>query len=139
MPPSPTTTPRLWNPNSAALWSIVFSPAFGAFLHARNAEALGRTEEARTNTTWFYGTIVVLAGELLVAIAFPAVPNSAFDGLSIGMLAVWYGTTGVRQAQYVKNSLHGHYEHRHWWKPLLIALVCYVLFVIVGAILPTPQ
>ena len=29
--------PPLWNPNAAGFWSLLFSPAFGAFLHAAAA------------------------------------------------------------------------------------------------------
>ena len=32
--------PALWNPNAAASWSLLFSPAFGAFLHMKNWQAL---------------------------------------------------------------------------------------------------
>ena len=28
--------PALWNPNAAANWSLLFSPAFGAWLHMKN-------------------------------------------------------------------------------------------------------
>jgi predicted amidophosphoribosyltransferase len=26
----------IWNPNAASNWSLVFTPAFGSYLHARN-------------------------------------------------------------------------------------------------------
>ena len=46
----------LWDPNAAACWSVVFTPAFSAYIHGRNAEALGNVEEARMNRVWFYAS-----------------------------------------------------------------------------------
>jgi hypothetical protein len=53
-PPPTGRPPALWNPKPAAYWSLLFSPAFGAFLHARNADAMGRVDEAKANRMWFY-------------------------------------------------------------------------------------
>jgi hypothetical protein len=40
--PEPNSRPpALWNPNAAAGWSLLFTPAFGAFLHARNGTRWG--------------------------------------------------------------------------------------------------
>jgi hypothetical protein len=53
--PAPNNRPpALWNPNAAAGWSLLFTPAFGAFLHSRNADAMGRHSEAKANKFWFY-------------------------------------------------------------------------------------
>ena len=38
---------QLWNPNAAAIWSLFFTPIFGAWIHARNWKALNRQKEAR--------------------------------------------------------------------------------------------
>ena len=32
----PEASNALWNPNTAANWSFLFSPLFGAYLHALN-------------------------------------------------------------------------------------------------------
>jgi hypothetical protein len=49
-PPPTGPPPALWNPKAAAYWSLLFSPAFGAFVHARNADAMGRVDEAKANS-----------------------------------------------------------------------------------------
>ena len=41
--------PKLWNPNAATLWSLLFSPVFGAWIHAKNWEELGNEEESRNS------------------------------------------------------------------------------------------
>lgn len=112
--------PALWNPLIAALWSILFSPAFGAVLHARNAEALGRKEEADANWKWFYGTALFLIVSLWVA-CIPAIPSIAFKISALVLWAAWYFSTGRAQTLAVKKSLRTDYQRKDWAPPLLIA------------------
>lgn len=64
--PAPASRPpALWNPVAAVGWSLLFSPAFGAFLHARNADAMGRADEAKANRVWFYFIIAYFGFSLL--------------------------------------------------------------------------
>ena len=77
---------RLWNPNAAALWSVLLSPAFGAFLHAQNWRTLGDRQRARANMVWFFVVIVIV----VVATFLPAIPSAAQAPLGIGLLAGWY-------------------------------------------------
>ena len=55
-------SPPLWNPNAAANWSLLFSPAFGAFLHMKNWQALGQPIKATSAKVWFVLILVVLGG-----------------------------------------------------------------------------
>jgi hypothetical protein len=126
-PPKIETAPALWNPNAAACWSLLFSPAFGAFLHARNAEALGRTEEAKANRVWFYASLAYL-GIVLVSIFIPQIPDAVFMLVSMVMLLGWYFTLGKQQIRAVKATLPGGYERNPWTKPLLIAFGCLIGF-----------
>jgi hypothetical protein len=129
--------PKLWNPNAAANWSLVFTPAFGALLHAKNAESLGRIEEARANRVWFGVTVAYLA-VTLVGIFIPAMPDGAFRAAGMVLLLSWYFSLAKKQARYVKESLHGQYERRSWIKPLIGAfgslLGFFVLAVVLSAI-----
>jgi len=133
-PPTTESVPRLWNPNAAACWSLIFSPAFGAFLHARNAESLGRTDEAKANRVWFYASVVYL-GIVLVSSFIPAIPDAAFRGAAIGILLGWYFSLGKKQTQYVKDTFQDGYQRKPWTKPLLIASGALVGFFIVLFIL----
>ena len=134
-PPS-DSGPRLWNPNAAACWSLIFSPAFGAFLHARNAESLGRTDEAKANRVWFYASLAYL-GIVLVSIFVPAIPDAVFRGAAIGILVGWYVSLGKKQIKYVKDTFQDGYQRKPWTKPLLIAFGGLVGFFIVLFILAT--
>ena len=122
----------LWNPTAAVNWSLLFSPAFGAFLHARNADALGRTDEARANRVWFYVTITYLAFNLM-SVFIPAVPEKLFRLVSIGLLIGWYFSLGKKQIKYVKDTWPYSYNRKPWKKPLSIAfgsMIGSILFLI---------
>jgi hypothetical protein len=63
--------PTIWNPNSAANWSLLFTPAFGAFLHMKNWEALGEPAKASSAKLWATTTLVVLVGISVAAVVMP--------------------------------------------------------------------
>jgi hypothetical protein len=112
----------------------VFSPAFGSFLHARNAEALGRTEEAKANRVFFRGTLAFVALATVVGIFVPGISDSVWNALSrgggIGLLIGWYSVVGSKQIRFVKETWQGHYPRRPWRKPLLVAVGCLVAYFI---------
>ena len=129
-------SPAIWNPNSAANWSLLFSPAFGAFLHMKNWEALGEPVKASVAKIWVLVTLLALAGIPVVA-AF--LPNAkSLDGVSriVGfvLLLSWYFSSGRSQAEYVKSRYGKDYPRRNWGKPLLLgclALGGFVVFIVV--------
>lgn len=126
---TPDAPAPLWNPNAAACWSLLFSPAFGAFLHARNADSLGRKEEAKANRVWFYISIAFLLFTL-VTVFVPAIPNGIFRLVGLGLLLGWYFSLGKKQIAYVKDTWQDRYQRKPWTKPLLIAFGClFGLFV----------
>jgi len=67
---SDQTRPALWNPNAAAMWSLLLSPAFGAYLHAANWRSLGNQHRAAANMGWFWLTV----GVLVFSLATPFLP-----------------------------------------------------------------
>jgi hypothetical protein len=118
--------PSLWNPNAAAGWSLLFTSAFGAFLHARNADAMGRHSEAKANRLWFYVTIAYY-GCTLILIPFAPSYFSLFLRLTrIGLLLGWYFDVGKDQIVYVNETWGNGYERKSWTKPLITALCCLV-------------
>jgi hypothetical protein len=127
-PISTDSPPALWNPNAAACWSLVFSPAFGAFLHARNAQSLGRTDEAKANRTWFYASFGYF-GFVLISTFIPAIPNAVFSVAALGILFGWYFSLGKKQIEYVKSHWQDRYTRKPWGKPLLVAVGCLLGFV----------
>jgi len=124
IPAGPTgQSPALWNPNAAACWSLLFTPAFGAYLHARNAETLGRADEAKANRVWFYLSIAYLVVAFVTAF-IPAIPEGLFRLAALGLLLGWYFSLGKKQIKYVRDVWRDGYERKPWKKPLLIAFGC---------------
>ena len=115
----------IWSPNAAVGWSLLFSPAFGSYLHAVNWGILGEPEREKSAMRWFYFSIAVLVVSIFL-------PDRAEPGLSIIYWVVWYSAAGQAQAKYVKEKFGPRYPRRSWAKPLLIgvvALLGYGLFV----------
>lgn len=131
---SPVNGPAIWNPNAAANWSLLFSPAFGAYLHARNAERLGRHDEAKSNQRWFYGSLVFLGASVLSALV-PAIIDAPFRLIGLVILLTWYFTVAKKQATFVKQTFGAGYQKRSLLQPLLIGFACLVgIFVIAFAL-----
>jgi hypothetical protein len=129
-------SPAIWNPNSAANWSLLFSPAFGAYLHMKNWDALGEPVKASVAKVWVLVTLLALAGIILAA-AFLPNPRS-LDGVSrtvgLVLLLSWYFSSGRSQVEYVKARYGKDYPRRNWAKPLLLgclALIGFFIFIVV--------
>jgi hypothetical protein len=138
--------PHLWNPSAAANWSLLFTPAFGAYLHAVNWRALGEHERARANMVWAGVTLAFLASN--VGTLF--IPESkAVEGAvrlaGLGLLGGWYFSQGRSQAKYIKERLRNNYVKRGWGPPLLVgvaASMAYgagIYFLAVAAYNPGPD
>jgi hypothetical protein len=128
--------PTIWNPNSAANWSLLFTPAFGAFLHMKNWEALGEPTKASAAKVWGVTTLIVFVGISVVAVFVPKSSSLALLPRPIGLVLLlgWYFSSGRPQAQYVKSRYGNDYPRKSWGKPLLVALLViagYFLFMIV--------
>jgi hypothetical protein len=129
--------PLLWNPNAAANWSLLFSPAFGAFLHMKNWQALGQPDKATSAKVWFVLSLVVLAG-LSCASVMGSYSNQQVGSLRIVgfiLLIAWYFGSARGQAAYVKTHFGNTYPRRGWSKPLGVAVLALVAFVVVLTVL----
>ncbi|HUL42010.1 MAG TPA: hypothetical protein VLV32_08935 [Burkholderiales bacterium] len=134
-PPCSAEVGAIWNPNAAANWSILFTPAFGSYLQALNWQTLGEPEKAIASKGWFSVSLVLLAGivfvEPFVAVADLHIANSMMNFYYL-YLFIWYFAVGRSQVKYVKQRFGADYARRPWGKPLLISaaamLGCAVLF-----------
>lgn len=134
-------SPPLWNPNAAANWSLVLSPAFGAFLHMKNWEALGEPAKASAAKAWVIAVIAILFVLPVVTALVPGLGGlqRLFSPLGIVLLVSWYAGSGRPQVRYVKERFGKSYPRRGWGKPLLFTLAAmvgyFVIMAIVGALL----
>lgn len=125
-------SPALWNPGAAAGWSLLFSPVFGALVHMKNWEALGKPEEAARSKNWAIGSGVVLVVAILSGIVMPE--SKALDMLGrfggFALLIAWYAANGKDQIAFVAYGYGKDYERRAWGMPLLYALLGIVALVV---------
>jgi len=136
-PQASESVPAIWNPNAAANWSLIFSPAFGAFIHMRNWHALGEFGREATSKRWFVAGLFMLV--IYVVLALVLADSKSADAitraLGFAFLLTWYFSAARGQAKYVKNKFGKSYPRKKWGKPLLIGVVVLVGYVLaVGAI-----
>lgn len=115
--------PRIWNPNAAANWSLLFSPVFGAILHMKNWDALGEPAKAAGAKAWAIAALVLLLAVAGVSAMLPdsKALDAASRGIGLILLLLWYFSSGRAQARYVKEKFGAAYPRKGWTRPLLIA------------------
>ena len=111
--------PELWNPNAAANWSLLFSPAFGAYLHMKNWEALNQRDKVKSSYNWFIASIIL-----------------SILGLGFFVLVAWYFSLGKKQAIYIKERFGDHYSRKSWGIPLLIGFSIFIVSIILIMLIP---
>lgn len=126
--------PALWNPNAAASWSLLLSPAFGAILQMKNWQRLGEPGKATTSKVWAIVTVVLLGLVIVASVLLPEAKT--LDVLSrivgLALLLGWYFSIGRSQAAYVHARYGKGYPRRGWTKPLLLAVLAFIAFIAVA-------
>jgi len=129
--------PKLWNPNAAANWSLLFSPAFGAFLHMKNWQALGDTQRAQLNRNWVIASVLIIFGAGFLSVLMPE--SKALDGsarvVGFALLVAWYMTSAKAQAKLVKDRFGSAYTRKGWGLPILAAIGCFAAIVVVATVI----
>ncbi|AKS43394.1 hypothetical protein [Wenzhouxiangella marina] len=106
--------PAIWNPNAAGLWSLLFTPIFGASLVMKNWKAMGQPDRAGAAMIWVIVSIVMI------------IPSIFIPFLGLVYLIVWYFSNQRPQAVYVRERWGQGYPRRSWALPLILAVA--VLF-----------
>jgi hypothetical protein len=139
-PASPTASPSpaqtgvaLWNPNAAALWSIIFTPVFGAYLHALNWRALGDKDRESASMNWVYAGGALLLVLLLIEVVVPGDSNKGdrvSRTLELAFLLAWYFGSARDQVKWVKDELGGSFTRKSWRQPLLIGVAGIAIYIV---------
>ena len=119
--------PSLWNPNAAANWSLLFTPILGAWLHAKNWEALEEPEAAKKSMLWVYAGFVFLLIILFLPDDVGGLPGLIF-------ILAWYFTSAKKQVKYIKEKSI-EYQKKSWGKPLLAGAAGLFLYLCLGGLL----
>lgn len=116
---SKVEAPALWNPNAAANWSLLFTPAFGAWLHMKNWQALGEEKKAKSAHIWVCVSILFLILVFMAEVASAPSEGDASPARSLALLLLiaWYFASGRGQAKFVKQRYGDDYPRKGWLKP----------------------
>jgi hypothetical protein len=114
---------KIWNPQAAARWSILFTPIFGAILQMKNWQSLGQAQKARQSFYWALGVATVIIFTFILTLLFPesGEARAAASYAPWLSLAFWQVLDAGKQSRYVKAELKGDYDKRGWSKPLTIS------------------
>jgi hypothetical protein len=131
---TPQTADRpiaLWNPNAAAAWSLLFTPVFGAWLHAMNWRALGDAQRERSSLAWAAGGAVILLVYLLIdTLSMNRPMGDEAERVIAGLfLVIWYFASARAQSRLVRERFGGNFERKSWRRPLLLALAAFGIYV----------
>ncbi|MCX8494679.1 MAG: hypothetical protein ORN51_00665 [Akkermansiaceae bacterium] len=106
---------ELWNPNTAANWCLLFSPIFGAWIHAKNWQGLNQPDKAKKSMLWVYFGFVFF----LVILVLPDNPRTPS---TLIFLFTWYFLSARDQVKYVKDH-NIQYRKKAWGRPLLLGVL----------------
>lgn len=129
--------PPLWNPNAALFWSLLFTPAFGAFLHMKNWQALGEPKKAAASKYWVIAIIVLQLAATGLSVFIPEMDRLPRP-LALGLFVAWCLAGARGQVALVKTRFGADYPRRGWGKPLLIGgglLVAWIALIIAAELL----
>jgi hypothetical protein len=134
---APAADNALWSPAAAACWSIVFTPAFGAYIVMRNWEALGEREQAALARKW-YAFSLGLLGIQLLSTAINSRVNSQSNFMhwfGIAYLLAWWLGAALPQAMMVRARFGSGYARKRWDDALLAAVIAGTLYFAVRGLL----
>ena len=125
-----TPDTALWNPTAITLWSVPFSPLFGAWLHIHNWTALGEPAKADAARRWFHALLVimVLNGVVTAIAERVAMSVNPADFISIGVFLLWYLLAAQPHARAVREKTRARYARRSWDGALLTGVAAGLVF-----------
>jgi hypothetical protein len=134
---APLSERAIWNPAAAACWSIVFTPAFGAYLVMRNWETLGDTRQAMIARKWFCFSLGLLVVQLL-STAIDSRVNSESNlmhWVGLAFLLAWWIGAALPQMLRVRARFGSGYERKGWDAALMTAVVAGIIYVAVRGLM----
>lgn len=123
---------KLWNPWAAAGWSLLFSPAFGAWLHAANWRALGRPDKATVARRWSWLVIATILLSGVAAALFELYARHLPWLASAALTVTWFGFPAREHCRYVRVTTGGKYRRRRWAPVLLGGIAGWLLLALMS-------
>ena len=127
---------ELYDPKVAGIWSLLFTPIFGAYVIKNNWKILGKEQQEKRSKTW----MIVLAVIFLIALLFL---NEDFcGGLYLLAFVAWYLMECRQQVKYLAENRIG-YQKKNWKsiapKAAVILVGIWLIFIIVGTFFGGPS
>ena len=121
-----SSKPLIWNPDFAALLSILFSPIFGAVIHALNWRRLGLPR--RAIAAWFWAGLIAFAFFGVAVYGEIARLNDRTIDIflrltQLSALILWYFGTARAQGKFIVSQFGNEYHRESWFTPVLVAVV----------------
>jgi hypothetical protein len=134
---APAAERAIWNPAAAACWSIVFTPAFGAWILMRNWEALGDREQVALSRKWFAFSLGLLFVQLLSAAINSRVNSQSnfMHWFGIAYLLAWWLGAALPQMWQVRARYGAGYPRKRWDDALLAAVIAGTMYFAVRGLL----
>jgi hypothetical protein len=128
--------PALWNPNACANWCLIFTPAFGAFLHMLNWDALREPDRAASAKRWFVTSLIILGAYIVLPmlVSESKAASGIIRSIALVYLFVWYFASARGQISYVADRFGKEYPRKSWGKPLVIGLLAWVGYMLVTGV-----
>jgi len=121
-----SSRPFLWNPDIAALLSMLFSPIFGAIIHALNWRRLGQPRRAIAAWLWAGLILLVFFGVAIyggIARVNERAIDASFRLTQLSTLFLWYFGTARAQGKFIVGQFRNEYHRESWFNPVLVAIV----------------
>ncbi len=127
----------LWSPDKAALFSwFLFTPIFGAIIHAINWKKLGENEKAKYSWECAIAIFIILN----IASAFAVSEQYSYDDtyklmalIHIPITLLWYFTFGRSQSKYVMNKFKNGYTKNSWLVPFCVSIIIFGSLIWLGS------
>ncbi|MBC7453270.1 MAG: hypothetical protein H7335_06125 [Massilia sp.] len=131
------STCAIWNPAAATVWSLLFTPAFGAFIHMLNWQALGQPEQAASAKKWFYASLALLMLQIVTRALNARFGTEPWLVHPLGLLffPVWYVCAARAQTRLVRARFGASYVRKSWNTVLMGAVMAGAVYALASALL----
>ena len=124
---------QLWSPVGIALWSLVFTPAFGAWLQMYNYRRLGDRAQAAAAWRWCMAGLAVLGWNALASAIGLRLGLDAplFDWVNGALFVAWVCMTLPRHARAVGPC----YARRRWDSVVVLGMLAALAYLAASGVL----
>lgn len=124
----------IWNPLAVAGWSLLFTPAFGAYLLMRNWQTLGEPRQVALARLWFCAALGLLGLQALSAAISHRLNSEShlMHWLGLLYLVTWLVAAALPQARVVRSRYGAAGYPRKAWDLALVygvlaGLACFAI------------